>query len=166
VPSARLDLNVFRGSAESFLSLIQGKWQPEAVDLMPINEPTRMNLISVAATDTNKPVEVNIEVFRNIGTPVVTGTVVFRPLDTTVKVKKQTAVRSASGRWELTIEGLPAGLTAGTLNYVDISKTHSDNELPLSINLMAGPVLPTPTPTPKPTTTKPKTDSCAKQIKH
>ena len=166
VPSARLDLNVFRGSAENFLSLIQGRWQPEVVDLMPINEPTRMNLISVSATDTNDPVEVNVEVFRNIGTPVVTGTVVFRPIDTTVKVKKQTAVRSASGRWELTVEGLPAGLTAGTLNYVDISKTHSDNELPLSINLMAGPELPTPKPTPKPTTTKPKVDGCAKQIKH
>jgi GH25 family lysozyme M1 (1,4-beta-N-acetylmuramidase) len=166
VPSARLDLNVFRGSAENFLSLIQGRWQPEVVDLMPINEPTRMNLISVSATDTNDPVEVNIEVFRNIGTPVVTGTVVFRPIDTTVKVKKQTAVRSASGRWELTVEGLPAGLTAGTLNYVDISKTHSDNEIPLSINLMAGPILPTPKPSPKPTTTKPKVDGCAKQIKH
>jgi GH25 family lysozyme M1 (1,4-beta-N-acetylmuramidase) len=166
VQSSRLDLNVFRGSAENFLSLIQGRWQPEVVDLMPTNEPTRMNLISVAATDTNDPVEVNIEVFRNIGTPVVTGTVVFRPIDTTVKVKKQTAIRSASGRWELTIEGLPAGLTAGTLNYVDISKTHSDNELPLSINLVAGPVLPTPTPTPKPTTTKAPVDSCAKQIRH
>ena len=166
VPSARLDLNVFRGSAENFLSLIQGRWQPEVVDLMPINEPTRMNLISISATDTNDPVEVNVEVFRNIGTPVVTGTVVFRPIDKNVKVKKQTAVRSASGRWELTVEGLPAGLTAGTLNYVDISKTHSDNELPLSINLMAGPELPTPKPTPKPTTTKPKVDGCAKQIKH
>ena len=166
VPSARLDLNVFRGTPESFLALIQGKWQPEVVDLMPINEPTKMNLISVAATDTNDPVEVNVEVFRNIGTPVVTGTVVFRPIDTTIKVKKQTAVRSASGRWELTIEGLPAGLTAGTLNYVDISKTHSDNELPLSINLMVGPILPTPTPTPKPTATKAPVDSCAKQIKH
>ena len=166
VPSARLDLNVFRGTPESFLALIQGKWQPEVVDLMPINEPTKMNLISVAATDTNDPVEVNVEVFRNIGTPVVTGTVVFRPIDATIKVKKQTAVRSASGRWELTIEGLPAGLTAGTLNYVDISKTHSDNELPLSINLMVGPILPTPTPTPKPTATKAPVDSCAKQIKH
>jgi lysozyme len=166
VPSARLDLNVFRGTPENFLALIQGRWQPEVVDLMPINEPTKMNLISVAATDTNDPVEVNVEVFRNNGTPVVTGTVVFRPIDTTVKVKKQTAVRSASGRWELTIEGLPAGLTAGTLNYVDISKTHSDNELPLSINLMVGPILPTPTPTPKPTTTKAPVDSCAKQIKH
>jgi hypothetical protein len=125
-----------------------------------------MNLISVSATDTNDPVEVNVEVFRNIGTPVVTGTVVFRPIDTSVKVKKQTAVRSASGRWELTIEGLPAGITAGTLNYVDISKTHADNEQLLSINLIAGPILPTPTPTPKPTTTKAPVNSCAKQIKH
>ena len=166
VPSARLDLNVFRGSPENFLSLIKGRWQPEAVDMMPINEPTNINLISVATTDTNKPVLINVEVFRSIGTPVVTGTVVFRPLDTNVKIKKQTATRSASGRWELSIEGLPAGVTAGTLNYVDISKTHADNLLPLSINLMQGPVLPPPTPTPKPTTTKKPTDSCAKQIKH
>ena len=166
VPSARLDLNVFRGSPENFLSLIKGKWQPEAVDMMPINEPTNINLISVATTDTNKPVLINVEVFRSIGTPVETGTVVFRPLDTNVKVKKQTATRSASGRWELSIEGLPAGVTAGTLNYVDISKTHADNLLPLSINLVQGPVLPPPTPTPKPTTTKKPTDSCAKQIKH
>jgi len=166
VPSARLDLNVFRGSPENFLSLIKGKWQPEAVDMMPINEPTNINLISVATTDTNKPVLINVEVFRSIGTPVVTGTVVFRPLDTNLKVKKQTATRSASGRWELSIEGLPAGVTAGTLNYVDISKTHADNLLPLSINLVQGPVLPPPTPTPKPTTTKKPTDSCAKQIKH
>ena len=166
VPSARLDLNVFRGSPENFLSLIKGKWQPEAVDMMPINEPTNINLISVSTTDTNKPVLINVEVFRSIGTPVVTGTVVFRPLDTNVKVKKQTATRSASGRWELSIEGLPAGVTAGTLNYVDISKTHADNLLPLSINLVQGPVLPPPTPTPKPTTTKKPTDSCAKQIKH
>ena len=166
VPSSRLDLNVFRGTPESFLSLIQGKWQPEVADLMPVNEPTKINLISVAAIDTNDPVEINVEVFRSIGTPVVTGTVVFRPTDAALKIKKQTAVRSASGRWELTIEGLPAGTTAGTLNYVDISKTHADNEMPLAITLMQGPVLPKPTPTPKPTTTKAPVDSCAKQIKH
>ena len=65
-----------------------------------------------------------------------------------------------------TIEGLPAGATAGTLNYVDISKTHADNEMPLIINLAQGPDLPTQTPTPKPTITKKPTDGCAKQIKH
>jgi GH25 family lysozyme M1 (1,4-beta-N-acetylmuramidase) len=166
VPSARLDLNVFRGTPESFLSLILGKWQPEVADLMPVNEATKVNLISVAATDTNVPVEINVEVFRSIGTPVVTGTVVFRPIDSEVKIKKQTAVRLASGRWELTIEGLPAGITAGTLNYVDVSKTHADNEIPLAITLIQGPELPKPTPTPKPTTTKAPVDSCAKQIKN
>ena len=166
VPSARLDLNVFRGTPDQFLSLVKGKWQPETVDLMPINEATKMNLISVAATDTNKPVEINVEVFRSIGTPVVTGTVVFRPTDKNIKIKKQTPVRSASGRWELTIEGLPAGITEGTLNYVDISKTHADNELLLPITLAQGVDLPKPTPTPKPTTTKKPTDGCSKQIKH
>ena len=166
VPSARVDLNVFRGTPESFLSLILGKWQPEVADLMPVNEPTSMNLISVAATDTNDPVEVNVEVFRSIGTPVVTGTVIFRPTDPTIKIKKQTAVRAATGRWELTIDGLPAGVTSGTLNYVDVSKTHADNQLQLSISLMVGPVLPSPTPTPKPTATKAPVDSCAKQIKN
>ncbi len=166
VPSARLDLNVFRGTPENFLSLIKGKWQPEQVDLMPVNEPTRLNLISVTSTDTNKPVLINVEVFRSIGTPVVTGTVVFRPTDPKIKIKKQTPERNASGRWEIKIEGLPAGSTAGTLNYVDISKTHADNEMPLIINLAQGPDLPTPTPTPKPTITKKPTDSCAKQIKH
>ena len=166
VPSARLDLNVFRGTPETFLSLIKGKWQPEPVDLMPVNEPTRLNLISVTSTDTNKPVLINVEVFRSIGTPVVTGTVVFRPTDPKIKIKKQTPERNASGRWEIKIEGLPAGATAGTLNYVDISKTHADNEVPLIINLAQGPDLPAPTPTPKPTITKKPTDSCAKQIKH
>ena len=166
VPSSRLDLNVFRGSPENFLSLIKGKWQPEPADMMPIKEPTSVNLISINSTDTNKPVEINVEVFRNIGTPVVTGTVVFRPLDEKIKVKKQTAVRSASGRWELKVEGLPAGVTNGTLNYVDISKTHADNEIPLAINLMQGPDLPKPTPSAKPKPTKKPTDGCAKQIKH
>lgn len=166
VPSARLDLNVFRGSPDNFLALTKGKWQPEAVDLMPINEPTTMNLISLTATDTNKLVEINVEVFRSIGSPVVTGTVIFRPLDPKIKTKKQTPVRSASGRWELKIEGLPAGVTAGTLNYVDISKTHSENLIPLSISIEQGVELPKPTPTVKPTPTKKPTDSCAKQIKH
>jgi hypothetical protein len=134
--------------------------------MMPIKEPTSVNLISINSIDTNKPVEINVEVFRNIGTPVVTGTVVFQPLDEKIKVKKQTAVRSASGRWELKIEGLPAGVTNGTLNYVDISKTHADNEIPLAINLMQGPDLPKPTPSAKPKPTKKPTDGCAKQIKH
>lgn len=166
VPSNRLDLNVFRGTPESFLALIKGKWQPEPADYMPVNEPTAMNILSVASNTTNDPVEISVEVNRNIGTPVVTGTVVFRPVDATIKIKSQSAVRAASGRWLLTLTGVPAGSIVGTLNYVDQSKTHADINLPLTINVTQGPELPAPTPTPKPTTTKPPVDSCAKQIRN
>ena len=166
VPSSRLDLNVFRGTPESFLALLKGKWQPEPADYMPVNEPTAMNILSVASNTTNDPVEISVEVNRNIGTPVVTGTVVFRPTDSTIKIKSQAAVRAASGRWLLTLTGVPAGSIVGTLNYVDQSKTHADINLPLTINVTQGPELPAPTPTPKPTTTKPPVDSCAKQIRN
>ena len=166
VPSSRLDLNVFRGTPESFLSLIKGKWQPEPADLMPVNEPTAMNILSVASNTTNEPVEISVEVNRNIGTPVVTGTVVFRPTDATIKIKTQAAVRAASGRWLLTLTGVPAGSIVGTLNYVDQTKTHAEINLPLTLNVVQGAVLPTPTPTPKPTTTKKPVDSCAKQIRN
>ena len=166
VPSSRLDLNVFRGTPESFLSLIKGKWQPEPADLMPVNEPTAMNILSVASNTTNDPVEISVEVNRNIGTPVVTGTVVFRPSDSSIKIKSQSAVRAASGRWLLTLTGVPAGSIAGTLNYVDQTKTHAEINLPLTLNITQGAVLPTPTPTPKPTTTKKPVDSCAKQIRN
>jgi lysozyme len=166
VPSSRLDLNVFRGTPESFLSLIKGKWQPEPADLMPVNEPTAMNILSVASNTTNDPVEISVEVNRNIGTPVVTGTVVFRPSDSSIKIKSQSAVRAASGRWLLTLTGVPAGSIAGTLNYVDQTKTHAEINLPLTLNVVQGPELPKPTPTPKPTTTKKPVDSCAKQIRN
>ena len=166
VPSSRLDLNVFRGTPESFLSLIKGKWQPEPADLMPVNEPTAMNILSVASNTTNDPVEISVEVNRNIGSPVVTGTVVFRPTDSSVKIKSQSAIRAASGRWLLTLTGVPAGSIAGTLNYVDQTKTHAEINLPLTLNVVQGPELPKPTPTPKPTTTKKPVDSCAKQIRN
>ena len=166
VPSSRLDLNVFRGTPEVFMSLIKGKWQPEPADLMPVNEPTAMNILSVASNTTNQPVEISVEVNRNIGTPVVTGTVVFRPTDKTIKIKSQTPVRAASGRWLITLTGVPAGPIPGTLNYVDTTKTHAEIELPLTLNVVQGPVLPTPTPTPKPSTSKKPVDSCAKQIRN
>ena len=166
VPSSRLDLNVFRGTPEVFMSLIKGKWQPEPADLMPVNEPTSMNILSVASDTTNQPVEISVEVNRNIGTPVVTGTVVFRPTDKTIKIKSQTPVRAASGRWLITLTGVPAGPIPGTLNYVDTTKTHAEIELPLTLNVVQGPVLPTPTPTPKPSTSKKPVDSCAKQIRN
>ena len=55
-------------------------------------------------------------------------------------------------------------LDYNTIDYVDVSKTHSDNELPLSITVVQGPELSKPTP--KPTATKKPVDGCAKQIKN
>jgi GH25 family lysozyme M1 (1,4-beta-N-acetylmuramidase) len=165
VPSNRLDLNVFRGTPEKFMSLVKGKWQPEPADLMPVNEPTAMNILSVASNTTNQPVEITVEVNRIIGSPVVTGTVVFRPTDKTIKIKAQSPERQASGRWLLRLTGVPAGPIAGTLNFVDTSKTHAEIELPLTLNVVQGPVLPTPTPTPKPSVSKKPVDSCAGQIR-
>lgn len=165
VPSGRLDLNVFRGTPEVFMSLVKGRWQPEPADLMPVNEPTAMNILSVASNTTNQPVEISVEVNRNIGTPVVTGTVVFRPTDKIIKIKSQSAVRAASGRWLLRLTGVPAGQIAGTLNFVDTTKTHAEIELPLTLNVVQGEVLPTPTPTPKPSISKKPVDSCANQIR-
>jgi len=166
VPGTRLDLNVYRGNSDHFMTLVKGTWKPEAADLMPVNEPTAMNILSVASNTTNDPVEISVEVNRNIGTPVVTGTVIFQPIDSTIKIKSQTAVRAASGRWLLTLTGVPAGAIPGTVNYLDVSKTHAEINLPLTLNVTQGEALPSPTPTPKPTTTKAPVNTCAKQIRN
>ena len=55
VPSARLDLNVFRGTPESFIALTRGTWTPQPTDQMPVNEPTTFTLKNLVATDSDKP---------------------------------------------------------------------------------------------------------------
>ena len=77
----------------------------------------------------------------------------------------QTVARAASGRWVLTIKGLPAGTFVGGLNFTDITGTHAANQIPVSFTVSQGP---TPSPTPSPTKTatpKPPTDGCAGQIR-
>ncbi len=49
VPGTRLDLNVFRGTPSSFLDLTRGTWVPEASDLMPTNEPTKLAINKMSA---------------------------------------------------------------------------------------------------------------------
>ena len=44
VPSARVDLNVFRGTPETFIALTKGNWTPTVTDQMPMNEPTTFTL--------------------------------------------------------------------------------------------------------------------------
>ena len=165
VASSRIDLNVYRGDVKSFLELTKGTWVPEITDKLPTNEPTQIKLINTKLSDTNSPVEFGVEVIRQIGTPVVTGTVVFRPDDPKVKIEDQSASREASGRWTLSLDKLPAGTYTGTINYVDVTNTHSANAIPVSFTLLQGPKLP-PTPEPKPTVKPKPVDSCLKQFRN
>lgn len=180
VPGTRVDLDVFRGTTSAFLDLVKGTWTPESADLMPVLEPTTTTLNSTSASSSNKPVILMVDVNRPSGTPVVTGTVKFvaDPLSGLNLTPIQSAIRSSSGSWTLTIKGLPAGTWDGAVVFSDISGTHATSSVPVQLTILPGPT-PTPTPTPtatptptvkpsptvKPTPT-PVVDSCKYQIKN
>ena len=168
VPSARVDLNVFRGTAQNFIDLTAGTWVPDPIDLMPVNEATTMLISKQKATDTSKAVTFSVGVNRPDGSPVVTGTVrfAFDPLAIDKPKLTQTVTRAASGLWTLSVKGLTAGTWVGTIQFTDQTKTHATTELPVTFELLQG-VEPTPTPTPtKSATPRPATDGCKNQIKN
>ena len=166
VPSSRVDLNVFRGTAQNFIDLTAGTWVPEAIDLMPINEATIMLISKQRATDTSKAVTFDIGVNRPDGSPVVTGTVrfVFDPLEVNKPKLTQTVTRAASGLWTLSITGFTAGTWVGSIQFTDQTKTHAATQLPVTFDLLQG-IAPTPKPT-KSATPKPAIDGCKNQIKN
>jgi GH25 family lysozyme M1 (1,4-beta-N-acetylmuramidase) len=166
VGSSRIDLNVFSGSQEKFYALTKGVWQPEAIDLLPFNEPTTATLISSASSiTTNDSANFVVDAVRPNGTPVVTGSVRFVSADSLVKVGVQDVIRSASGRWTLKVSGLTSGTYVGYVEYFDESTTHASAVMPIMFEVTQGP-----TPTPKPSPTKkpaPKpVDTCAGQIRN
>ena len=168
VPSARVDLNVFRGTAQNFIDLTAGTWVPDPIDLMPVNEATTMLISKQKATDTSKAVTFSVGVNRPDGSPVVTGTVrfAFDPLAIDKPKLTQTVTRAASGLWTLSVKGLTAGSWVGTIQFIDQTKTHAATELPVTFDLLQG-AEPTPTPTPtKSATPRPVTDGCKNQIKN
>jgi len=166
VPSSRVDLNVFRGTAQNFIDLTAGTWVPEAIDLMPINEATTMLISKQRATDTSKAVTFDIGVNRPDGSPVVTGTVrfVFDPLEVNKPKLTQTVTRAASGLWTLSIMGFTAGTWVGSIQFTDQTKTHAATQLPVTFDLLQG-IAPTPKPT-KSATPKPAIDGCKNQIRN
>jgi GH25 family lysozyme M1 (1,4-beta-N-acetylmuramidase) len=166
VPSTRVDLNVFRGTAQNFIDLTAGTWVPDPIDLMPINEATTMLISEQKATDTSKAVTFSVGVNRPDGSPVVTGTVLFAydPLSIDKPKLTQTVTRAASGLWTLSITGFTAGSWVGSIQFTDQTKTHATTQLPVTFDLLLG-VAPTPTPT-KSATPKPATDGCKYQIKN
>ena len=168
VPGSRLDLNLFRGSANDFLGLVQGSWIPQVVDFMPTNEPSTLTVNTLSASTTNKLVTFNVTVVRPDLTPVVTGSVklVFDPINAPTNKPIQTVLRETSGSWTLAVKDVPAGTYTGQILFTDISQTHAQSFAPVIFTVVQGP---TPSPTPKSTvkaTPQPSTDGCAKQIKN
>ncbi len=166
VPGNRLDLNVFSGGREKFLTLLTGTWQPEPMDVMPKNETSTIVISSYSASTTNKNVIINVEVKRPDSTPVVTGTVryYFGPENLTTPAVIQNVERETSGVWKLSISGMPAGSWVGHVGFTDETGTHAEVKTPLSFDILQGPT-PAPKPSKKPTK-KPSTDSCRGQIKN
>jgi GH25 family lysozyme M1 (1,4-beta-N-acetylmuramidase) len=165
VASARVDLNVFRGDATSFLQLTQGNWSPAAGDYLPVNEPTTMLVTSIKASSTDKSTAIKVEVRRPSNEPVVTGTVAFKLSENPTFRVNQTPVRDAAGVWTLRLRDLPAGITVGSVIYVDQTNTHARSEQQISFTLIQGPE-PTPMPTPSPKPVPRPVDTCKGQIKN
>lgn len=170
VPGSRLDLNVFRGTPSTFLDLIKGSWIPEVADQMPKNEATSLTYKNIKFSTADKPVNLEVDVIRPDGRPVVTGTVRFYVNSLTPISPKpvQTVVRATSGSWKLSIKGIPAGLWAGNIGFVDATGTHADSKSPIEFAISeAAPTSPTPTPKPSAVPSKqPTTDGCKNQIKN
>jgi GH25 family lysozyme M1 (1,4-beta-N-acetylmuramidase) len=166
VPSSRVDLNVFRGTAQSFIDLTSGTWVPEPIDMMPVNEATTMLISKQRATETGKAVTFDVGVNRPDGSPVVTGTVrfAFDPLAVNKPKLTQTVTRAASGLWTLSITGFTAGSWVGSIQFSDQTKTHAISQLPVSFDLLQG-VAPTPKPT-QSAAPKPAIDGCKNQIRN
>ena len=165
VPGSRVDLNVFAGTSRQFLALMSRTWVPDVTDLLPVDEATTMTMSDPIASDTNVPVKITADVVRPDGTPVVAGTIKWQSADTTQSNGTQTVARAASGRFVLSIKGLPAGTYVGFVNFEDITGTHASNQLPATFTITQG-VTPTPTPTPTVSKTpKPPVDTCAGQIR-
>ncbi|CAN2184732.1 GH25_muramidase domain containing protein [Candidatus Nanopelagicaceae bacterium] len=170
VPGNRLDLNVFRGTPFTFLDLIKGSWIPEVADQMPKNEPTSLTYKNIKFSTADKPVNLEVDVIRPDGRPVVTGTVRFYVNSLTPISPKpvQTVVRATSGSWKLSIKGIPAGIWVGNIGFVDATGTHADSKSPIEFAIgEATAVSPTPTTTPTAVPSKkPTTDGCKNQIKN
>lgn len=168
VPGSRLDLNVYRGDVDSFLKLTQGLWQPLEGDLLPVNETTTMVITNVKSTDTNKKVEIQVQVKRASGEPVITGSAKFIPdpaLDTSTVTVQQATVRDSSGMFTISIKGYPAGTHFGEVRFKDRTKTHAKSVANVEFSLLQGPEL---TPKPKPTKSaikNPTLDGCRNQVR-
>lgn len=168
VPGSRLDLNVFRGSKETFLALASGTWVPEEEDLMPQGETSTMRIDYLRASTTDKGVNLAIQVLRPDSSPVVTGDVKFAAVGNLITPKfKQNVFRTTSGQWKISLTGLSAGTWSGEIRFKDLTSTHAASSLPVTFTIAEGlPTLPSPSPTPKKSPAPQKSDGCRNQVKN
>ena len=148
VPTGRVDLNVFNGPSYKFFDLIRGTWQPDPTDMLPVGEPSTIVVDSQSSSTSDKPVSFVVEALRPDKSPVVTGTVNFTSLDSSLPSGTQKVVRNATGRWTLTVSNLAPGNYLGLINFVDITGTHAPSNFPVTFTVAPAPA---PTPTPSPT---------------
>ena len=165
VPTSRVDLNVFGGDENQFMEFTLGSWQPTPSDMLPVNEPTTMQLLSQSISDTNGTTTFVVNVLRPDNTPVVTGTVSFKSADTLMKNGTQDAIRSSSGIYTLNITKLQAGNYVGVIEYKDESGVHASGTIPVAFTINQGPTLP-PSPSPKPKPKPAPVDTCKNQIRN
>ncbi|MFM8842320.1 MAG: lysozyme M1 (1,4-beta-N-acetylmuramidase), partial [Actinomycetota bacterium] len=143
-------------------------WEPLEGDLLPINESTTIVITNVQSTTTDKKVEIQVDVRRSNGEPVITGSVELIPdpaLDTSTVTIQQATVRDSSGKFTISLRGYPAGIHFGEIRFKDPTKTHAKNVAKVEFSLLQGPE-----PTPKPKATKtavknPTLDGCKRQIR-
>jgi len=127
-----------------------------------------MVITNVRSTTTDKKVEIQVDVRRIGGDPVITGSVELIPdpaLDTATVNIQQATVRDSSGRFTISIKGYPAGTHFGEIRFKDPTKTHAKSIARVEFSLLQGPE-----PTPKPKATKPAIknptlDGCKRQIR-
>lgn len=134
IAGGNLDLNLFSGTSTEFLSLTQGDWLPAAGDFLPFDETTTATVSDLTFSSVGKPLTFTVDVQRITGGPVVSGTVSFSlianalgeaPTPTQINAIRQTVKRLATGTWQVTVGGLPAGTWLGQVSFRDSSGVHA-----------------------------------------
>jgi lysozyme len=153
IQRSNADVNVFRGTPEEFLALTSGTWVPQPGDFLPVNEATVTTARITRATSTDDPLTIAVDVLRQDGLPVVTGSlkvVLNLPEGSPTISPIVTITRQAMGTWILKASAIPAGTWTGQITYSDSTGVYAPSAGEISFTLQAGSK---PLPTAKPTVT-------------
>ncbi len=145
IPGGNVDVDVFSGTAADLISLTQGVWQPAPGDFLPFNETSTTTISALNYSLTTLPLTFTVDVRRITGGPVVSGTVAFQlladasgvpPTPAQITAIIQSVRRTASGTWNVSVTGLPAGTWVGQVAFRDSSGVHAPSSAPLVFSLI------------------------------